>query len=109
MEKKRTDKNAMEERNQFLERDGKYYETDTHEWFNDSIATNHAQSNSGLHKDALKNIFCFIVRNKENGEYDRVVMDSKKNEVIYDSKSIEDIGGFIDRLKIQKRFNIKNK
>jgi hypothetical protein len=55
----------------------------------------------------LKNIFCFIVRNKETGEYDRVVMDSETNEIIYNSKSVEDIGGFIDKLKISKRFKEK--
>jgi len=94
----------MEPRNEFLEMDGLYWESETHEWFNDKIATGYAQKDSGLNNDALKNIFCFILRNKETGEYDRVVMDSVENEIVYTSKSVEDIGGFIDRLKISKRF-----
>jgi len=92
------------ERNKFLETDGLYWESETHEWFHDKISTHYAQTNNGLHKDALKNIFCFVTRNKETGEYDRVVMDSETNEVIYDTKSLEDMSFFIDRLKIQKRF-----
>ena len=95
------------ERNEFLEMDGLYWESETHEWFHDLINTKYAQTDNGLHKDALKNIFCFIVRNKETGEYDRVVMDSETNEIIYNSKSVEDIGGFIDKLKISKRFKEK--
>jgi hypothetical protein len=94
----------MIERNEFLEIDGLYFESDTHEWFHDKISTNYAQKDSGLIKDKLPNIYCFIVRDKKTGQYDRVVMDSTKNEVIFDSKSIEEIGGFIDKLKVQKRF-----
>jgi len=95
------------ERNEFLEMDGLYWESETYEWFHDKIGTNYAQTDNGLHKDALEKIFCFIVRNKETGEYDRVVMDSDTNEIIYNSKSVEDIGGFIDKLKIGKRFKEK--
>ena len=92
------------ERNQFLEVDGLYWESETHEWFHDKIGTNYAQTDNGLNKDALKNIYCFVTRDKETGEYDRVVMDSKTNEIIYDSKSIEEVGFFIDKLKVMKRF-----
>jgi hypothetical protein len=95
------------ERNQFLEMDGLYWESETHEWFNDKTTTRYAQTNNGLNKDGLSNIFCFIVRNKQTGEYDRVVMDKATNEVIYDTKSLEDISFYIDRLKVQKRFEIK--
>ena len=72
----------MKERNEFLEMDGLYWESDTHEWFHDKIGTNYAQSDNGLHKDALPNIVCFVTRNKETGEYDRVVMDKQTNEII---------------------------
>ena len=92
------------ERNSFLEMDGLYYESETHEWFSDYSTTNYAQTDNGLNKDALKNIHCFVVREKTTGEYDRVVMDSKTQEVIYDDKSLEGILFFIDRLKIEKRF-----
>jgi hypothetical protein len=94
----------MQERNEFLEMDGLYWESDTHEWFHDKISTNYAQTNNGLNKDALKNIFCFVARNKETGEYDRVMMDKNTNSVIYDTKLLEDMGFEIDKLKVQKRF-----
>jgi hypothetical protein len=93
------------ERNQYLEMDGLYFESETHEWFHDKSTTNYARTDNGLHKDALKNIYCFVVRDKETGEYDRVVMDSKTNEPIYDTKSLEDLGFFIDKMKVQKRFS----
>jgi hypothetical protein len=93
------------ERNEFLEMDGLYWESETHEWFHDKIGTNYAQTDNGLHKDALKNIFCFIIRDKETGEYNRVVMDSDANEIIYSSKSVEEVAGFIDKLKVGKRFS----
>lgn len=94
----------MIDRNQFLEQDGIYYESDTHEWFNDKSGTNYAQRDIGLSKDALKNICCFVIRDKQSGEYDRVIMDLKKQELIYDTKSLEDMIFFIDRMKIKKRF-----
>jgi hypothetical protein len=91
-------------RNEFLEMDGLYWESETHEWFHDKSGTHYAQTNNGLNKDALKNIYCFVTRNKETGEYDRVIMDSKKNEIIFDTKSLEDLSFEIDRMKIKKRF-----
>ena len=99
----------MNERNEFLESDGLYWESETHEWFHDKISTDYAHKESvlwgsGTQKDALKNIHCFVVREKSNGKYDRVVMDSKTNEIVFTSGSLEDVGGFIDRLKIIKRF-----
>jgi RimJ/RimL family protein N-acetyltransferase len=98
----------MERRNKFLESDGLYWESETHEWFHDKISTQHAQKKSvlwvsGEHEDALK-FMCFVVRNKETGEYDRVVMDIKTNEIIYTTKSLEDLGYYIDKLKVIERF-----
>jgi len=97
-----------EERNEFLELDGLYFESETHEWFHDKISTQHAHKKSvlwgsGEQDDAL-NVFCFVVRNKETGEYDRVVLDGETNEIIYETKGIEDLGFFIDKLKLVKRF-----
>jgi hypothetical protein len=94
------------ERNQFLEMDGLYWESETHEWFHDKTSTQYAQSDNGLNKDALKNIFCFVTRNKETGEYDRVMMDSKTNEIIYDTKVLEEMAAEIDKMKILKRFDV---
>lgn len=95
------------ERNQFLEMDGLYWESETHEWFHDKTSTQYAQSNNGLNNDALPNIHCFVTRNKETGEYDRVVMDSKTNNIVYDSKVLEQIAFYIDQLKVAKRFNLE--
>lgn len=100
----------MESRNEFLEMDGLFWESETHEWFHDKISTQYAGKNSvlwgsGEQKDAL-NVMCFVVRNKETGEYDRVMMDKEKNEVIFETKSLEDMGYEIDRMKVQKRFKV---
>lgn len=95
-----------DKRNEFLEMDGLYWESETHEWFHDKTSTQYAQSDNGLNKDALKNIFCFVTRNKETGEYDRVMMDSKTNEVIFDTKELEVMGFEIDKLKVMKRFKM---
>jgi hypothetical protein len=96
------------ERNEFLEIDGLFYESETHEWFHDKISTQYARKKSilwgsGEQSDAL-NVACFVVRNKETCEYDRVMMDSKTNEIIYETKSMEDLAYHIDRLKVAKRF-----
>lgn len=93
-------------RNEFLEMDGLYWESETHEWFHDKSSTSYAQSDNGLNKDALKNIYCFVTRNKETGEYDRVMMDSKTNEVIFDTKSLEVMAFEIDKLKVMKRYKM---
>ena len=98
------------ERNEFLEVDGLYWESDTHEWFHDKISTRYARKKSvlwgsGEQDDAL-DVACFVVRNKETGEYNRVMMDVKTNQPIYDTKSLEDLGYHIDKLKVQKRFKV---
>ncbi len=97
------------ERNQFLECDGLFFESETHEWFHDKISTNHARKKSvlwgsGEQDDAL-DVACFVVRNKETGEYDRVMMDRKKQEIIFETKYLEELGYHIDKLKTLKRFN----
>jgi len=51
---------------------------------------------------------CFVIRNKETGEYDRVMMDKDKEEIIFDTKSLEAMGYEIDRMKVIKRFKVKN-
>jgi hypothetical protein len=98
----------MENRNEFLEMDGLFWESDTHEWFHDKISTQHAQKNSviwsgGEQNDSL-DVMCFVVRNKETGEYDRVMMDKPSNQIIYTTKSLEDLGYHIDKLKVVKRY-----
>ena len=95
------------ERNQYLELDGLYWQSESHEWFHDKTSTNYARTDNGLNKDALKNIYCFVTRSKETGEYDRVMMDSKTNEVIFYTKSLEEMAFEIDKMKVAKRFKIK--
>lgn len=102
----------MSERNEFLEMDGLYWESETHEWFHDKTSTQYARKKSvlwgsGEQNDAL-NVICFVVRDKESGEYDRVMMDKDSEEVIFDTKSLEAMGYEIDRMKVIKRFNVKN-
>ncbi len=96
----------MIERNKFIEMDGLYWESETHEWFHDKTSTHYARTDNGLHKDALPNIYCFVIRNKETGEYDRVMMDSKTNEIIYDTKVLEEMAAEIDKMKVMKRFKM---
>ena len=96
------------ERNEFLEMDGLYWESETHEWFHDKTSTQYARKKSilwgsGEQNDAL-NVICFVVRDKESGEYDRVMMDKDTEEVIFDTKSLEGMGYEIDRMKVLKRF-----
>jgi len=98
----------MENRNEFLETDGLYYESETHEWFHDKISTRYARKKSilwgsGEQNDSL-NVACFVVRNKETGEYDRVMMDVETNQIIYTTKSIDAMGSEIDKMKLIKRF-----
>lgn len=94
------------ERNKYLEIDGLAYKSDTHEWFNDKHGTNKAQEED-LNYVKLPHIICYVVRNIKTGEYDRIVFDKKKNEIIYDTKSIDDLGFFINRMKIAKHFKQK--
>lgn len=93
----------MEERNKYIEADGLFWESDTHEWFHDKMTTNHAQKDD-LHNISLENIFAFVLRNKKTGEYDRVLFDANKKEIIFDTKRLEDIGAHIDMLKTKKYF-----
>ena len=98
------------DRNEFLEMDGLYWESETHEWFHDKTSTNYARKKSVLWGSGEQNdvldVACFVVRNKETGEYDRVMMDAKTNQPIYDTKSLEQMGYEIDRLKVTKRFKV---
>lgn len=97
------------ERNEFLELDGLYWESETHEWFHDKISTTYARkksvTTSGEQDDAL-NVACFVTRNKETGEYDRVMLDVLTSQIIFDTKVLEDMGFQIDKMKVLKR--IKN-
>ena len=93
--------------------DGLCYESTTHEWFHDHTSTLHARRNSlntkGQEQNDKLDVACFVVRTKETGEYDRVMLDGKTNELLYDTKSLEDMVYQIDKLKITKRFDLWTK
>ena len=98
------------ERNKYLEADGLYWESETHEWFKDRISTQHAHKKSelwgsGTQNDALINLYCYVVRDKKTGEYNRVVVNNLNSEVLYETKSLEDLGFWIDKMKVIKRFS----
>lgn len=96
------------ERNVFLESDGLFYESETHEWFHDKSFTNYSRKKSVLwgsgEQDDVLDVACFVIRNKETGEYDRVMMDRPTNKIVYVTKVMEDMGCHIDMLKALKRF-----
>ena len=96
----------VQERNEYLEMGGLAAETETHEGFWDKTSTQYARKKSvlwgsGEQHDAL-NVNCMVVRCKTTGEYDRVMLDGKTNEPIYDTKSLEEMGSQIDRMKVTK-------
>ena len=95
-------------RNEFLEMDGLFWESETHEWFHDKISTRYAQKKSVLwgsgEQDDSLDMMCFVVRKKETGDYERVMMDKKTNEIVYATQSLEDLSYQIDKLKVIKRF-----
>lgn len=92
----------MKGRNKYLELDGLYWESETHEWFHDKSSTSYAHMKKGMNDITMDNLYCFIVRDINTGVYNRVIMDSETNEIIYESKSLEDIGVRIDMLRILK-------
>jgi hypothetical protein len=102
----KTSETVMKERNEFLEMDGLYFKSSTHEWFHDKSSTQYARKEDARGV-SLKNIAAFIVREKFSGEYSRVLMDADTNQVIYDSPSMEAVGFYIDKLKTVKLFDGK--
>lgn len=89
----------MKERNEFLEADGLIFDNGEFEWFADKSSTSYAQR-----KNLLK-IVAYITRNKETGEYKRVLVDHNIESVIYASDSLESIGVKIDQLALIEKFN----
>jgi hypothetical protein len=92
----------MKERNEFLEMDGLYWESDTHEWFHDKTTTLYCRKED-IHGTTL-NWAAFIVRDKATGEYMRVLMDIESNEIIRDDTELEAQAVFIDIQKAAKRY-----
>ena len=87
------------ERNQYLEQDGLYWASETHEWFKDLSMTRYAK------QQGLPNLIAFVLRENLTGEYDRLLMDRVTNLPVYNTKSMEDMVCQIDRLTILKRFD----
>lgn len=93
----------MKERNEFIEMDGLYWESETHEWFHDKLTTNYCRKED-VHGTTL-NWAAFFVRDKSTGEYNRVLMDIDTNELIRDDTKLEEQAVFIDMMKANKRFD----
>jgi len=83
--------------------DGIYLTSSTHEWFYDKVSTNHAQ-NEDKNGISLPNLACFVLRKILTGEYDRIIVDKKKRQIVYETKSLEDLRFYIDKQKIAKHF-----
>lgn len=97
----------MLERNDWIESGGLVLDNGTFEWFADKIATTYAQekNRNGI---SLPNIVAYVTRNKETGDYTRVLVDENIGQDIYSSDDLEDICYKIDQLKIIKAFEEKN-
>ena len=95
----------MQERNKYLEADGLFQETETHEWFLDKSSTQYARQEN-LQGVKLENIVAYVTRDKSSGQYERVLVDNNVPEVIYASLKLEDIGARIDMLKAVKHFGV---
>jgi hypothetical protein len=93
----------MKERNNFLENDGLYWESDTHEWFHDKSTTRYCRDED-VHGTKLEWV-ALIVRDKSTGEYSRVLMDIATNELLREDTSLEAQAVFIDMMKAIKRFD----
>lgn len=93
----------MKEHNEYIEIDGLYWESDTHEWFHDKSTTDYCRKEDG--QGTKLNWGAFIVRDKATGEYNRVLMDVDTNEIIRDDTSLEAQGVFIDMMKASKRYD----
>jgi len=92
----------MKERNEFIEMDGLYWESETHEWFHDKQTTRYCRKEDA-HGTTL-NWVAFFVRDKSTGEYMRVLMDVDTNQIIRDDISLEEQAVFIDLAKVDKRY-----
>lgn len=92
----------MKERNNYIETDGLYWESDTHEWFHDKTTTNYCRKED-KHGTKL-NWVAFFVRDKATGEYNRVLMDVDTNEILRDDTNLEAQAVFIDMMKANKRY-----
>jgi hypothetical protein len=96
---------ATQERNKYLELDGLVFDNGTHEWFADKSSTSYAH-NPNQNKISLPTyIVCYVVRNKETGEYDRVMVNHKKNQDIFNTKELELMGVEIDKMKLKIAFD----
>ena len=92
----------MKKRNEFIEMDGLYWESETHEWFHDKITTNYCIKKDG--QGTTLNWAAFLVRDKSTGEYTRILMDIDSNEIIRDDTELEAQAVFINMMKANKRF-----
>jgi hypothetical protein len=101
----------MKNRNQFEEMYGLYWESETHEWFNDKLNTQRLHkasvgSRGEYQSDELPNLYCFCVRDKETGEYTRVIIDKLTQSPILEAEGYMEMASKIDMIKIARRFEV---
>ena len=94
----------MIERNEFLEMDGFVFDNGICEWFADKGSTGYAQREN-LNGISLPNIKCYVARSKDTGEYNSVMVDHSTQEIIYTTKKLEELGVYIDMLKLKKLYD----
>ena len=75
-------------------------------WYIDELVTQYClkENISGVFLD---NVLAYVVV-LPDGNTDRVLVDVNKQEVIYSTKSLEEIGVEIDKLKLLKSYEKKN-
>lgn len=89
-----------------MEKGGLLAETETHEWFSDKIVTDLLRSNTAKEGDnSIKNLIGCVVREKSTGRYSHVLLDTAKNEVVYENGNIEAMGVYCDIMKVSKLFD----
>lgn len=98
----------MQERNKYLESGGLVLDNGKFEWFAEKGVTEYAQKEN-LAGISLPNIHAYVIRNKENGHYSRVLVDHSSQDVIYETDGLEDIGFKIDQLKLIKQAEQQDK
>ena len=75
-------------------------------WYIDELVTQYClkENISGVFLD---NVLAYVVV-LPDGNTDRVLVDANKQEVIYATKNLEEIGVEIDKLKLLKSYEKKN-
>ncbi len=91
--------------NEYMEEGNPVLDNDEFTWWVDKNSTHYAQKEN-LQGVSLKNIIAYIVLDKKNEVYSRLLVDNEAKSPVYESSSLEGIGSHIDIMKAIKLFNI---